>query len=51
VVQYESGCTDGTIWRGMMHVWNGNAVSTGFRGPKGSQGVLEPYFYSFTLSH
>lgn len=50
VVQYESGCTDGTMWRGMMHFWNGNAVSTAFHGPKGSHGVLEPYFYSFTAS-
>jgi hypothetical protein len=51
VVQYESGCKDGSVWRGMMHVWNGNAVSTGFHGPKGSRGVLEPYFYSFDVSH
>jgi hypothetical protein len=51
VVQYESGCTDGTTWRGMMHLWNGNAVSTGFYGPSGSAGVTEPYFYSFTVSH
>ena len=50
VVQYESGCTDGTIWRGMMHFWNGNAVSTGSYSANGSSGVLEPYFYSFTVS-
>jgi len=50
VVQYESGCTDGTLWRGMMHFWNGNAVSTGFYGASDSRGVLEPYFYSFAVS-
>jgi hypothetical protein len=49
VVQYESGCTDGTTWRGMMHFWNGNAVSTGSYGASG-RGVLEPYFYSFAVS-
>lgn len=51
VVQYESGCADGTTWRGMMHFWNGNAVSTGSYGASGSNsGVLEPYFYSFAVS-
>jgi hypothetical protein len=51
VVQYESGCTDGKTWRGMMHIWDGNAVSTGFYGPSGSRGVTEPYFYSFAVTH
>jgi hypothetical protein len=51
VVQYESGCTDGTTWHGMMHFWNGNAVSTGSYSASGSSsGVLEPYFYSFAVT-
>jgi hypothetical protein len=50
VVQYDSGCTDGTEWHGMMHFWNGRAVSTGFRGPVGNKGVREPYYYSFAIS-
>lgn len=50
VVQYDSGCIDGTEWHGMMHFWDGNAVSTAYHGPSGSKGVLEPYFYSFAIS-
>ncbi len=50
VVQYESGCTDGTTWRGMMHFWDGKVVSTGLHGPGGAHGVLEPYFFSFAVS-
>ena len=46
VVQYDSGCTDGTEWHGMMHFWGNKAVSTGLHGPSGSKGVLEPYYYS-----
>lgn len=49
VVQYDSGCPDGTEWHGMLHFWNGKAVSTGFRAPPGSKGVTEPYYYSFAL--
>ena len=50
VVQYDSGCTDGTEWHGMMHFWSNKAVSTGLHGPSGSKGVLEPYYYSFTVA-
>ena len=51
VVQYDSGCPDGTEWHGMLHFWNGKAVSTGFHGPAGAKGVLEPYYYSFVISN
>ncbi len=50
VVQYDSGCTDGSERHGMMHFWNGNAVSTGFQSPQGSKGVSEPYYYSFGIT-
>jgi hypothetical protein len=49
VVQYDSGCSDGTEWHGMFHFWNGKAVSTGLHGPAGAKGVLEPYYYSFSI--
>jgi hypothetical protein len=51
VVRYDSACPDGTEWHGMLHFWNGQAVSTGFHAPAGAKGVLEPYFYSFEISH
>lgn len=51
VVRYDSGCPDGTEWHGMLHIWNGKAVSTGFHAPAGSKGVLEPYFYSFEVAN
>lgn len=50
VVQYDSACPDGTEWHGMLHFWNGKAVSTGFHAPAGAEGVLEPYFYSFSIA-
>lgn len=51
VVQYDSGCTDGTEWHGMLHFWNGKAVSTGFHSPAGAKGVTEPYYYSFAAGN
>ena len=50
VVQYDSGCPDGTEWHGMLHFWNGKAVSTGFHAPAGAKGVTEPYYYSFATN-
>ncbi len=50
VVQYHSACPDGTEWHGMLHFWNGKAVSTGYHAPAGAAGVQEPYFYSFLIS-
>jgi hypothetical protein len=47
VVQYDSACPDGTEWHGMLHFWNGKAVSTGLHSPAGAKGVLEPFYYSF----
>lgn len=51
VVQYDSGCPDGTEWHGMLHFWNDKAVSTGFHAPVGAKGVLEPYYYSFATAN
>jgi hypothetical protein len=51
VVLYDSACPDGTEWHGMLHFWNGKAVSTGFHAPAGAKGVLEPYFYSFLIAN
>jgi len=50
LVLYDSVCSDGTEWHGMMHFWIGKAVSTGLHGPAGCKGVREPYFYSFALA-
>jgi len=47
VVQYHSNCPDKTEWHGMLHFWNGKAVSTGYHAKAGETGVREPYFYSF----
>src|SRR5512133_249523 len=49
VVQYHSRCQDGTEWHGMLHFWNGKAVSTALHAPMGSKGVEEPFFFSFAL--
>ena len=51
VVQYDSGCPDGTEWHGMLHFWDGKAVSTGFHAPAGSKGITEPYYYSFAVGN
>ena len=51
VVQYQSGCPDGTEWRGMLHFWNGNVVSTAYRAPAGVNGVRDPFFYSFVIDN
>ncbi len=50
VVQYYSACPDKTEWRGMLHFWDGKAVSTGYHAPAGATGVQEPYFYSFQIA-
>ena len=50
VIQYHSGCPDGTEWDGMLHFWNGKVVSTGSRAAAGTTGVREPFFYSFSVS-
>lgn len=50
VVQYYSVCPDKTEWRGMLHFWDGKAVSTGYHAPAGATGVQEPYFYSFQIA-
>ncbi len=50
VIQYHSGCPDGTEWDGMLHFWNGKVVSTGYRAPAGRTGVREPFFYSFSVA-
>lgn len=49
VVQYHSACPDKTEWHGMLHFWNGKAISTGYTAPAGINGVQEPYFYSFLI--
>jgi hypothetical protein len=49
VVQYHSACPDKTEWHGMLHVWNGKVVSTGYHAQAGATGVREPYFYSFLI--
>src|SRR5664280_952803 len=51
VVRYDSACPDGVEWHGMLHLWNGKAVSTGFHAPAGANGVLEPYFYSLQVAN
>ncbi|HEY5957493.1 MAG TPA: hypothetical protein VIV60_13095, partial [Polyangiaceae bacterium] len=50
VVQYHSACPDKTEWHGMLHFWNGKAVSTGYHAAPGMTGVREPFFYSFSIS-
>lgn len=54
VVQYQSQCPDKSEWQGMLHLWNGKAVSTGYLVPTGALGaksatVKEPFFYSFKV--
>ena len=49
VVRYHSACPDGSEWHGMLHYWNGKAVSTGYHAPAGATGVQDPYFYSFLI--
>lgn len=51
VVQYHSRCQDGTEWHGMLHFWNGKAVSTALHAPAGTAGVQEPFFYSFAVGN
>lgn len=51
VVQYHSRCQDGTEWHGMLHFWNGKAVSTALHTPAGTAGVQEPFFYSFAVGN
>jgi hypothetical protein len=50
VVQYQSVCPDKTEWHGMLHFWNGKAVSTAYHAPAGVRGVEEPFFYSFLIA-
>lgn len=50
VIQYSSGCPDGTEWHGMLHFWGGKVVSTGYHAPGGATGVAEPFYYSFQLT-
>ena len=51
VVRYHSACPDGSEWHGMLHYWNGKAVSTGYHAPAGATGVQDPYFYSFVVAN
>ena len=50
VVQYHSGCPDGSEWHGMLHFYNGKVISTGAHAPAGRAGVGEPFFYSLQLN-